>query len=114
MKWQVKVAVLSLFISSMVTASDFQIMFETTDCNGESGFATAKVEDIYKIQNGNCNVSGSKSEKLKQILIKNGRGSYDTFSLTASEANNVVQDMKSYMRARLKNLENANTLIITQ
>ncbi len=95
-------------------AGDFQVMFETTSCTGETGFAAAKVEDIYKVENAACTAPGNPGEKLKKILIKNAGGSYDTFTLTASEAKNVIGDMKAYMKARLKNLENANTLIITK
>ena len=106
----------TLFIFTMTLSaawgSDYQVMFETTSCSGESGFATAKVEDIYKIENAGCNVPGKPSEKLKQILVKNSIGSYDTFTLTQDESKMVISDMKMYMKARLKALENAKTLII--
>jgi len=105
---------LAVLCSVTLQASDYQVMFETTSCTGDTGFATAKVEDIYKVETASCTAPGNPSEKLKKILIKNGKGSYDTFTLTASEAKNVIGDMKAYMRARLKNLENANTLIITK
>lgn len=104
-----------IMISALsLQASDYQVMFETTSCTGETGFATAKVEDVYKVENAACTAPGNPGEKLKKIMIKNGKGSYDTFTLTASEAKNVIGDMKAYMKARIKNLENANTLIITK
>lgn len=93
-------------------SSDYQVVFETIGCNGESGFVTAKVEDVYKIEDAGCSVPGKSGERLKQILIKNSSGGYDIFTLTQDEAKTVVGDMKIYMRARLKALENSNTLII--
>jgi len=107
------------FIGTFLTyaalnGSDYQIIFETTSCSGESGFATAKVEDVYKVENADCSAPGKPGEKLKKILIKNGKGSYDTFTLTQEEAKTVIADMKRYMRARVKSLENANTLILSK
>ena len=95
-------------------SSDYQVIFETTGCNGESGFATVKVEDIYKIENAGCTAPGKPGEKLKQVLVKNSSGSYDIFTLTRDEAKTVVTDMKMYMKAKLKALENSNTLIISK
>ncbi len=97
-----------------VWSSEYQVIFETTSCNGESGFATVKVEDIYKIESAGCTVPGKPGEKLKQILVKNSSGSYDTFTLTQSEAKTVVSDIKLYMKAKLKSLENSSTLIINK
>ncbi len=103
-----------LITGVMLCASDFQVVFETTTCNGEKGFATAKMEDVYKIESASCLDPADSKSKLQQVLVKNSRGSYDTFTLTQSEAKDVVAQMKSYTKARLKNLENANTLIISK
>ncbi len=111
MKKPVAAFAVSVFLSFSASGSDYQVMFETTSCTGETGFATARVEDVYKVENAACTADG---KKLKKILIKNGAGSYDVFTLTETEARSVIADMKAYMRARLKNLENANTLIITK
>lgn len=103
--------VLSMSMTSW--GSDYQVMFETMDCEGETGFSTAIVEDIYKIENAACdNPEGKAFEKLKQILIRNATGSYDTITLTAEESKNVITDMKLYMKAKRRALENSSTLII--
>lgn len=101
-------------IGTAVSAANFQVLFETTTCTGESGFAAAEAADVYKIETAACSAPGKAGEKLKKILIKNGQGSYDTFTLTASEAKNVIADLKAYQRARLKSLENADTLMISK
>lgn len=100
-----------LLMTGTLFADSYQIVFETTSCTGSSGFASVAVENVYKIENGDCFAPGSK-QKLKKILVKNSKGSYDTFTLTAEESRSVVGDLKAYQRAKLKNLENANTLII--
>lgn len=102
-----------LALSLPAWSSDYQVMFETMDCDGETGFATALVEDIHKIENAPCdNPEGKAFEKLKQILIRNATGSYDTLTLTAEESENVISEMRLYMKAKRKALENSSTLII--
>ena len=81
---------------------------------GEIVFATANADAVYKIENAGCSVPGENGKQLKRLLVKNGKGSFDTFTLTPEEAKNVIADVKTYMKARLKNLENANTLMITK
>ncbi len=113
MKDVLKSTLLILALSLPAWSSDYQVMFETTSCDGETGFSTAVVEDIYKIENAGCDNPGGKAfEKLKQILIKNGSGSYDTLTLTQEESKTVISDMKLYMKARRNALENSSTLII--
>lgn len=106
--------VAAVVLAGGLFAGDFQVVFETTSCNGELGFAAAEIENVYKIEEAACTAPGKPGEKLKKLLVKNGKGSYDTFTLTAAEAKNVIADMKAYQRARLKNLENANTLILSK
>ncbi len=96
---------------STLYAGGYQVVFETVSCNGSTGFASVAAENVYKIENGDCMAPGSK-QKLKKIVAKNDKGSYDTFTLTAEEAKSVIGDLKAYQRAKLKNLENAHTLII--
>lgn len=113
-----KKALCTLLLSGVIGialhADDFKVVFETTGCNGESGFATAKADAVYKIEDAGCSVPGENGKPLKRILVRNDRGSFDTFTLTPEEAKNVIADVKTYMKARLKNLENANTLKITK
>lgn len=104
----------TVIMAGGLCAGSYQVVFETTTCSGQSGFATVAADSVYKIENGDCFAPGSSKEKLKKIVVKNSMGSYDTFTLTAAEAKSVIADIKAYQRARLKNLENANTLIITK
>ncbi len=106
-----KILILVSFLSSLTFALDsYQVAFETTECNGEHGFATVQIEDIDKIQSASCRYEGKKLQKL--LVRKNG--SYETYTLTYTEAKGVMQDVKLYNRARLKMMENANTLVITK
>jgi hypothetical protein len=98
-------------LGSYVSASEnYQVAFETTECSGESGFATVNIESIDKIQSAGCVHEG---KKLQKLLVRKGK-SYTTYTLTHEEAKNVMQDVKLYNRARLKMMENANTLVITK
>lgn len=112
MKRVIRGIAIAAIMAGGLSADSYQVVFETTTCNGQSGFASVAADSVYKIENGDCLAPGSSKEKLKKILVKNSKGSYDTFTLTASEVKNVVADLKAYQRARLKNLENANTLIL--
>lgn len=114
MRHWIIVTALVFLCSLSAGAGDFKIVFETTDCSGETGFASVGADTIYKIESAGCAAPGGSGEKLKQMLVKNSAGSYDTFTLTAAEAATVRQEMKAYMKVRLKQLENANSLIITK
>jgi len=102
---------LSLFWSlSFGVTESYQVAFETTECSGESGFATVAIKNIDKIQTASCLFEG---KKLKKLLVRSG-GSFATYTLTYDEAKSVMQDVKLYNRMKLKMMENANTLIITK
>ncbi|MEA2091217.1 MAG: hypothetical protein U9O83_02495 [Campylobacterota bacterium] len=100
-----------LLFSSLLAASEsYQVAFETTECNGDSGFATVKIENIDKIKAADCLHEG---KKLKQLLVRRG-SSYVIYTLTENEAKNVMQDVKLYNRAKLKMMENSKTILITK
>jgi len=92
--------------------SAYQVMFETMTCNGETGFMSADIEAVYKIEPAAC--TGPDGKKLKKILLKNSAGSYDVVTLTEDSAREVMKDIKVYMRAKRKMLENGNSLVITR
>jgi hypothetical protein len=91
-------------------ASSYQVTFETTDCSGDTGFATVMVEEIYKVQSAGC--SGPDGETLKQMLTHNGYGSYDAYTLTDEESNNVSKEIKDYMNSRRNLLDRSNAIIV--
>ena len=91
-------------------ASSYQVTFETTDCNGDTGFATVGVEKIFKIQSAGC--GGPDGKPLKQMLIHDGSGSYNLYTLTEEEAKNVKKEIKDYMAARRGVLDRSQGVII--
>ena len=94
----------------MSALDSYKVAFETTECNGDMGFATVAIESIDKIQSESCLYEG---KKLKKLLVRKG-SSYVTYTLTYDEAKSIMQDVKLYNRMRLKMMENSNTLIIDQ
>ena len=106
--------VLSLLFSQSAGAEPYKVVFETMDCNGNTGFATLGPDEIYKIENGDCTDPEHPGQKLKKMLVHDGSGSYKIFTLSQDEARNVMQDIKEYMKARKGVLEKSNSVIITQ
>jgi len=107
--------IIKLLLSSIILVSmsyakstSYQVAFETTACDGETGFATVNIEDIDKIQSGSCLYEG---KKLKKLLV-NKNGSFVTYTMTNDEAKQVMLDVKLYNRMRLKMMENSSTLVI--
>jgi len=112
MKILIKTIVFSmlLFASTLSALEPYQVAFETTECNGDSGFATVEIGNIHKVQTASCMHDG---KKLKKLLVKKGQ-SFITYTMTYDEAKAVMQDVKLYNRARLRMMENSNSIIITK
>lgn len=90
-------------------AAGFSVTFRTTECNGDTGIGTARVERIYKIQSFDCD----DGRKLKQVLVRNPRtGSFDVFNVTADEAGRIQQGIDRYMGARERAIERGPAVII--
>lgn len=103
-----------LFITSFANAADsYKVIFETMDCNGNSGFATVGADEIYKMNNGDCTDPNDPAKKLKQLLVHDGSGSYLVYSLTQDEARNVMLDLKEYMKSRKGVLDRSDAVIIS-
>ena len=97
-------------VAGTANASSYQVTFQTTDCNGDTGFSTVGVEEIFKIQSAGCN--GPDGKPLKQMLIHDGSGSYNAYTLTEEEAKNVNKEIKDYMTARRRALDQPGAVII--
>jgi hypothetical protein len=95
-----------------LAAEEYQVIFETTECSGQSGFAAVKINTIYRIEEADCAAPNNPKEKLKRMLVNDGSGSYTAYTLTPEEAQNVVTEMRAYMKARLKLMERSNAIII--
>ncbi len=106
-------AVLFFFCLAMVgvaSASPYQVTFETTDCNGDTGFTTVGVDEVFKIQSAGC--SGPDGAPLKQMLVHDGSGSYTAYTMTEEESKNVRKEIKDYMAARRGVLDRSNAIIV--
>ena len=115
MKHTIATAIVLLFFRALpCNASQYQVVFETTQCDGSSGFSTVAVDSIYKIQEGDCTDPEAPDQKLKQLLVHNGSGSYVIYSLRVTEAREIMDEVKNYMKARRKALEETDTVIITE
>lgn len=80
------------------------------DCNGAAGFATVGIDQIYKMQAAGC--TGPDGNQLQQLLVHNGSGSYNVYTLTEEEAGNINKEIKAYMDARRGILERSDAIII--
>ena len=95
---------------AMADSSAYQVTFATAECNGDSGFATVGVDQIYKIQSAGC--VGEDGQQLKQLLVHDDAGSYNVYTLTEEESENVTKEIKAYMAARRGILERSNAIIV--
>ena len=105
---------LFFFVSNANSANEYKVIFETMDCNGDTGFATVGADEIYKMNNGDCSEPANPSKKLKQLLVHDGSGSYKVYTLTQDEAKNVMVEFKEYMKSRKGVLDRADAVIIGQ
>ena len=104
-----------LFSGSVsVCAEEYKVVFETIDCTGNIGFTTLSPDEIYRIETGDCSHPEHPNQKLMKMLVHNGQGSYNVFTLSQEEARIVMKDVKDYMKARKEVLEKSNSVIITQ
>ncbi len=106
---------LMLFFSSspVQSSGDYKVIFETMDCNGNTGFATVGADEIYKMSNGDCTEPNNPEKHLKQLLVHDGGGSYMVYNLTQDEARNVMLELKDYMKSRKGVLDRSDAVIIS-
>lgn len=113
--FQLTIVMIVLLISLPgFSADSYRVVFETLDCNGSAGFAIIGPEQIYKIEDGDCSHPNNPKQRLKNMLIHDGSGSYKVFTLSQDEARKVINDVRDYMAAKKKALEGADSVIITQ
>lgn len=107
-------SILVIFAAFGHCAEPYLVVFETLDCNGNTGFSTIAPERIHKIENGDCSNPENPDKKLKNMLVHDGQGSYLLYSMSEEEARKVMDDVRDYMQAKKGVLEKSNTVIITQ
>ena len=105
-----KAVVFLAFVVSLFALDGYQVAFETTECNGEKGFATVDMAKIDRIESDDCRYN---EKKLQKMLVKSG-GSYAVYRLTFDEAREVMKDVRLYNRAKLRMMENATPVVITK
>lgn len=96
--------------SAVADSDAYQVTFETLDCNGDIGFATVGVDQIYKIQSAGC--AGGDGKPLKQLLVHDNAGSYNVYTLSQEESVNINKEIKAYMDARRGILERSEAIIV--
>ncbi len=100
------------FAGVLWATEPYRVVFETIDCNGETGLATVEIERIYKIEPGDCTMPGQPGVHIKKMLVKNDKGSFDIFTLPPKEAEEVMKQVKAFMKAKLKSLEQSQSIIV--
>lgn len=104
-------ALLTLFLfSSAFAETPYQVTFETQECNGDTGFATVGIDLIYKVESAGCNAADG--SPLKQLLVHNSSGSYDVYTISQQESENIMKEIKNYMNARRGLLERSDAIIV--
>ena len=96
------------------SVSDTQVTFQTTDCDGNTGFASVELERIWRINDAGCSTPDKPNEKLMQVLVKSLSGvtNYEVFIVSPEEAISIQEQIKAHMAAKRKALEGSGTVII--
>lgn len=96
-----------------VTAQAYQITFETTECNGDTGMAAVDVDRIYRVQADDCGPQ-QPGEKRKQVLVRASGGPtrFDVFTVAEKEGQRIQNEIKKYNDARRRTLERGGSIII--
>ncbi|HED15753.1 MAG TPA: hypothetical protein ENI64_02865 [Gammaproteobacteria bacterium] len=91
-------------------AADYTVTFKTTECNGDRGMASVKMDTIWRMSSIECRSPQNPDEKLMQLLVKSTSGltTYDVFRITPSEADRIQQQIDRYMDAKTHSLENSD------
>lgn len=86
---------------------DLEIIVETTECNGDSGFSSFNARKLHKIQAGWCSDPNDPSKTLQQVLLKSETqpGSYDLIWVNQAEAENIMQQIREGRTAKLERLQ---------
>ena len=64
---KISTSLLIVFCCGTLYASDFEITFETTECNGDTGFSVVHLGEIHRIETIKCEGAGDE-QKFKQVM----------------------------------------------
>lgn len=110
---KISTSLLIVFCCGTLYASDFEITFETTECNGDTGYSVVNVANIYRIESINCK-EGENQQELKQVMInsRSNVSAFDVFTVTTEEAKQIQKQVRHYVDAKRKALESSTSVII--
>ncbi len=99
-----------MLLSSGPSLAGYKVTVSTTECNGDTGFASIDVDNFYKIETTDCGPE-KPDVKLKQVLVRSASG-FDVFNVTPDAAAQLQKEIQLYMDARRKALERGSTVIL--
>ncbi len=93
-----------------------ELIAETTECNGDTGFTSFNASKLYKIQTGWCDDPNNPGKKLQQVLLKSDSrpGSYDLMWVTQAEAKNIMQQIKEGRAVKIQHLKEPDVKVEIQ
>jgi hypothetical protein len=99
--------------AAAATVHAYQITFETTECNGDTGFAAVEVDRVYRVEADDCGPQ-QPGEKRKQVLVRASAGPtrYDVFTVAEKEGQRIQNEIRKYNDARRRSLDRGGTIMI--
>jgi len=112
----VVVLLITLSFAHKGFAGQYQVTFKTTECNGDSGYATVEIDKIHKIETITCDEPDSVFKKLNLVIVKSAilPNSFDIFTITGKEAKRIKHEIESYMKAKKSLLKRGKPLILLE
>lgn len=104
----------ALLLCAMLAAplsADVTVTAQTTECNGDTGFASFSIGRLYKIQEGPCPDPADPSKNLKQVLLKDPTYQFQVLWVTAEESKVILDQINEIKSARLQNLNKPDVVV---
>ncbi len=104
---------LSALLIQAAHASPISVAVETTDCEGETGFASFESTRLAKIQDATCRDPDDRDKKLQQVLLHSDHPStkYEVLTVTNAESKSIMKQIKGITEAELRNLERPDVVV---
>ncbi len=93
-----------------------EVVVQTTQCGGETGFASFLADKLFKIEEGWCADPNAPGEKLQQVFLETstGPGKYDLLWVTQDEAKSIMEQIKAIRDGKLERLKGPRIVIEQQ
>jgi len=92
-------------------SADITVTAQTTECNGDTGFASFDANRLYKIQEGFCADPDDPGRNLKQVLLKSQEFQFEVLWVTEAESRAILDQVKEIRSARLKDLSDPEVVV---